>query len=114
MVWNWSRLVFRSPAERMPSPGLVCKRNGPGAVRGPIEQNFAVDNHICKLWVLTAKFCSIGPRTAPGPLRLQTSPGEGILSAGDLKTERLQFQTERLQFQLKSEEMAQPTAWGSG
>ena len=67
-----------------------------------------------QMWVLTAKFFSIGPRTAPGPLRLQTSPGEGILSAGDLKTKRLQFQTERLQFQLKSEEMAQPTAWGSG
>jgi len=47
----------------------------------------------------------------PGPLRLQTSPGEGILSAGDLKTEGLQFQTVR---RLKSEEMAQPTAWGSG
>jgi len=56
------------------------------------------------------KNCS-GPRTAPGHLRLQNSPGEGILSAGDLKTERLQFQTVR---RLTPEEMAPPTAWGSG
>ena len=80
-------------------------------MRGPIEQNFAISTHICKMWVLMAKFFLIGPRTAPGDLRLQTNPGEGILSAGDLKTDRLQFQTVR---RLKSEEMASPTAWGSG
>jgi len=66
MVWNRSPFDLSDPpATGTPSPGLVCKRNGPGAVRGPIEKNFAGSTHICKMWVLPAKFCSIGPRTAP-------------------------------------------------
>jgi len=34
--------IFRSPAERMPSPGLGCKRKWPAAVRGPIQNIFAI------------------------------------------------------------------------
>jgi hypothetical protein len=99
---SWSLFHFRGTnlGWGFASPGSSNQRNDSGTVRGPIEQNFAVSTHNLQMWVLTAKFCSIGPRTVPESLRLQTSPGEGILSAGDLKTERLQFQTVR---RLKSE-----------
>ena len=89
-------------------PCIITRSDTP-VLRGSLLRHEL--GHCLRQKALLSRSENITGTPSLGYLRLQTSPGEGIVSAGDLKTERLQFQTVR---RLKSEEMAPPTPWGSG
>jgi hypothetical protein len=81
-----------------------------GFTAGPVHRKLTRTGRVGAICIFVVQI-RVGDLHRQAVVCKRKCPGEGILSAGDLKTERLQFQTVR---RLTPEEMAPPTAWGSG